>query len=94
MDSSPKNDNFVIDYSPLCHSKHVRHLFIFRTQIKIFLMKSMDGKDITTINYHNSTDFLKNILICVPKRNKSLTLERYEGESLLTEFSFLGELTL
>ncbi len=34
-------------------------------------------------------------IICVPKMNKGLTgLERHEGEYLMTEFSFLGELTL
>ncbi len=30
----------TILYSPLCHSKPVRPLFIFKTQIKIFFMKS------------------------------------------------------
>ncbi len=41
------------------------------------------------------SDLIKNILICVPKMNKGLTgLERIEGEYLMTEFSFLGELTL
>ncbi len=36
-DSSPKNDISVINYSPSCP---VRPSFIFRTQIKIFLMQS------------------------------------------------------
>ncbi len=41
------------------------------------------------------SDFIKNILICVLKMNKGLTgLERHEGESLMTEFYFLGELSL
>ncbi len=40
MDSSRKNENDVINYSPSCLSKPVRILFIFGTQIKIFLMKS------------------------------------------------------
>ncbi len=41
------------------------------------------------------SDFIKNILICVPKMNKGLTgWERHEGEQLMTEFSFLVELTL
>ncbi len=39
-DSSPKNENSVINYSPSCCSKPVRPLFIFGTQIKIFLMES------------------------------------------------------
>ncbi len=39
-DSSLKNENFVINYSPSCRLKPVRPSFIFRTQIKIFLMKS------------------------------------------------------
>ncbi len=40
-------------------------------------------------------DFIKNILICVPKMNEGLTgLEWHEGEQLMTELSFLGELSL
>jgi len=35
--SSPKNENSVINYSPSFHSKPIRHSFIFRTQIKMFL---------------------------------------------------------
>ncbi len=31
---------FVVNYSPSCRSKYIRPSFIFRTQIKIFLMKS------------------------------------------------------
>ncbi len=38
---------------------------------------------------------VKNILICVSKMNEGLTgLERHEGESLIADFSFLGELSL
>ncbi len=38
---------------------------------------------------------IKNILICLLKMNEGLTgLERHEGELLMTEFSFLGELSL
>jgi len=38
---------------------------------------------------------LKNILICVLKMNEGLTgVERHEGEELMTELSFLDELTL
>ncbi len=41
------------------------------------------------------SDFIKNILNCVPKMKEGLTgLEQHEGESLMTEFSFLGELSL
>ncbi len=41
------------------------------------------------------SNFIKNIFICVPKMNEGLTgLERHEGELLMTEFSFLGELSL
>uniref|UniRef100_A0A673GWB0 Thyroglobulin type-1 domain-containing protein n=1 Tax=Sinocyclocheilus rhinocerous TaxID=307959 RepID=A0A673GWB0_9TELE len=40
QDSSPKNENSVINYSPSCCSKPVRPSFIFGTQFKIFLMKS------------------------------------------------------
>ncbi len=39
--------------------------------------------------------FIKNILIYVPKMNEGLMgLKRHEGEWLMTEFSFLGEITL
>jgi len=41
------------------------------------------------------SDFIRNILISVLKMNEGLTgLERHERESLLTEFSFLGVLSL
>ncbi len=41
------------------------------------------------------SDFIKNILICVPKINEGLMgSERHEGEQLMPEFSFLGELSL
>ncbi len=40
MDSSPKYENYVINYSLSCRSKPVRPLVIFGTQIKIFVMKS------------------------------------------------------
>ncbi len=40
MVSSPKNENYVINYSPWCRSKPIRILFIFGTQIKIFLFES------------------------------------------------------
>jgi len=41
------------------------------------------------------SDFIKNILICVLKMNEVLTgVERHEGEKLMTEISFLGELIL
>ncbi len=40
-------------------------------------------------------EMLKNILTCVPKMNEELTdLEQHEGEQLMTEFSFLDELSL
>ncbi len=36
-----------------------------------------------------------NIIICILKMNEGLMgLERHEGESLMTELSFLGELSL
>ncbi len=39
--------------------------------------------------------FHQNILICVPKMNKGLMgLELHEGEKFMTQFSFLGELSL
>ncbi len=40
-------------------------------------------------------EFIKNILICVLKINQGLMdLERHEGEELMTEISFLVELSL
>ncbi len=35
----PQNENSVINYSTSCRSKPARPSFIFRTQIKIFVMK-------------------------------------------------------
>ncbi len=44
---------------------------------------------------YGRSDFIKNILICVQKMNEGLTgLEQHEDEKLMTEFSFLGELSL
>ncbi len=41
------------------------------------------------------SDFIKNVLICVPKMNEGLVgLERHEGELFRTEVTFLGELSL
>ncbi len=41
------------------------------------------------------SNFIKNIFISVPKMNEGLTgLEQHEGEKLMAEFSFWGELTL
>ncbi len=41
------------------------------------------------------SDFINNIWIGVPKMNEALTgLEQHKGEQLMTEFSFLGELSL
>ncbi len=47
-----QNEKSIINYSPWCHSKPVIH--IFRTQIKIFLMKS---ESFLTCN--NATDPFK-----------------------------------
>jgi len=41
------------------------------------------------------SDLIKNILIYVLKMNEGLTgLKQHESELILTEFKFLGELTL
>ncbi len=41
------------------------------------------------------SDFIKNMLISVPKMNEGLTgLEQHKGEKLMAEFSFWGELNL
>ncbi len=55
-DSSPKNENDVMNYSPPCRSKPVRPSFIFRTQIKIFLMKSENSQTLHR-QQHNSLFF-------------------------------------
>ncbi len=40
-------------------------------------------------------DLIKNTLICVLRMNEGLThLERHEGKQLMTEFPFLGKLSL
>ncbi len=43
-DSSPKNENHVINYSPSCHSKPWPS-FIFKTQIKIFFNEIQELSD-------------------------------------------------
>uniref|UniRef100_A0A8C0YRF6 receptor protein-tyrosine kinase n=1 Tax=Cyprinus carpio carpio TaxID=630221 RepID=A0A8C0YRF6_CYPCA len=52
---SPKNENSVINYSLSCRSKPVRSLFVFRTQIKIFLMNSESSLTLhrQQCNYHD-----------------------------------------
>ncbi len=54
------------------------------------------GSCIAVCRVRKLSDFIKNILNRVPKMNKGLTgLERHdEGEQLMTELSFLGELSL
>ncbi len=58
-DSSHKNDNSVINYSPSCRPKPVRLSFIFRTQIKILLMKSESFLITTTFKVQKG---IKNIV--------------------------------
>ncbi len=57
-DSSPRNENSVINCSPLCHSKPAGPLFIFGTQIKVFLMKSKSFLSLQwqQRNYHVERD--------------------------------------
>ncbi len=75
-DSSPKNENYVINYSLSSCSKPVRHLLIYLWW---------------NLRVRNLSDFIKDILIFVLKMNKGLTgLERHECEYLMTECSFLG----
>ncbi len=64
LNSSPKNENSVINYSPSCLSKPVRPSFIFRTQIKIFLMKS---ESFLTLNRQQ-----RNYHVQGPKRSKDI----------------------
>ncbi len=56
--SSPKNESSVINYSPSCHSKSVRPLFIFGTQIKIFLVKYERFLTLHT-PHHNASEMFK-----------------------------------
>ncbi len=44
-DSSPKNKNVVINYSPSCLSKPVRTLFIIETHIKFFFYEFWELSD-------------------------------------------------
>ncbi len=55
-DSSPKNENSVINYTPSFRSKPVRPSFIFGTQIKIFLMKS---ESFLILHRQQATDTVK-----------------------------------
>uniref|UniRef100_A0A8C1Y2Y5 Mitogen-activated protein kinase kinase kinase kinase n=1 Tax=Cyprinus carpio TaxID=7962 RepID=A0A8C1Y2Y5_CYPCA len=49
--NSPKNKNSVINYSSTCRSKPVRPLFNFRTEIKIFLMKTETASELSNVLY-------------------------------------------
>jgi len=41
------------------------------------------------------TNILQNILFCAQQKRETHTgLEQHEGEKMMTEFSFLGELSL
>ncbi len=45
--------------------------------------------------HRNLSVFIKNFIICVSKLNESLIcLEQYESELMITEFKFLGEISL
>ncbi len=68
-DSSPKNENSVINYSPSCRSKHVRPLFVFGTQIKIYFLLNpralrpcIDSKGPTTFKVQKGTKNIDKIV--------------------------------
>ncbi len=62
-DGSPKNENYVINYSPSSHSKPIRLLFIFRTHIKIFIMNSERFLSLCLKGSYDA--FLKVIILCI-----------------------------
>ncbi len=74
-DSSPKNDNSVIIFSP---SKPVWISFFMRTQKKIFWRMLVDKQLLVSIDLH---DILQNILFCVKQKKEIHTsLEQHESE--------------
>ncbi len=91
-DSSPKNENYVINYSPSCHSKHVRpsfvklwlntwcHMDYFTDDLATFLDLGTLQLCCCLCRVRKISDFIKNILICVPKMNEVTGLERHDGE--------------
>ncbi len=77
MDSSPKNENSDINYSPSCRTKPVRSSFIFETQMKIFEMKSESFLTLRRQqrNYHVQGQKRRNdiVEIAQEKQNRQLS---------------------
>ncbi len=62
-------------------------LLRFWTLIVVVSLRSMEVQ--------KALEFHQNILICVPKMNEGLPgSEQHEGAQLMTEFTFLGALSL
>ncbi len=59
-----------------------------RAVLCFLLWKSMVSQNSLIIN------FLQNIFLCVQNKHIHTGLDQLEGESMMTEFSFLGELSL
>ncbi len=72
MDSSPKNENSVMYYSPSCRTKPVRSSFIFKTQMKIFEMKSESFLTLCRQqqNYHVQGQKRSNDIVKIAQENK------------------------
>ncbi len=72
------------------------HFVIFGMQMKIFneIRSSSVVVPLLSAVLTESSLIVSNIFFCVLKMNEGLTsLERHEGEQLMTSFSFLSELS-
>ncbi len=89
---------FFFVHKKYCHSfiklrlNHWCHMDYFNNVLTTF--QGLEGGSSVAVYAGSvSSHFIKNIVICVLKINKSITgLERHEGEWLIMSFSFWGDL--
>ncbi len=59
---SPQNENSVINYSPSRRSKPLTPSFIFRTQMKLFLMKSESSQTLHRQKHNRNVPRSRNVV--------------------------------
>jgi len=92
-----KTNNFIQQFPlfPVSLLRCSRYKHYFNNVFTTFLGLEIGFDVAVNRKVRKLSDLIKNILICVQKMNEGLAgLERHESEKLMTEFSFLGELTL